>query len=225
MGNGAVAPKVRVIVELPSRRVKSHPLCVCRGIFNFALREDIRNLCGAVAVHTKFENFPYHLGSVLIHNPVMLVIGVLEVAVGRLGTQRFTGLALCFEHRTDFLAGVLSVPFIDNIKERGKITVLLVCTVHTVVDGYEADISAGQNHLGVVAYFEVVSAQSAHILNDNRSDLTFVHQGHKPLPIRSVKVRTAVAIVYEELCVAEAVVICVFLQNGFLVYDGVAVSL
>ena len=117
----------------------------------------------------------------------MLVIGVLEVAVGRLGTQWFAGLALCLKHRTDFLACVLGVPFVDDIKERGKITVLLVCTVHAVVDGYESDICTGQNHLSVVAYLEVVSAQSTHILNDNCSDLTFVHQGHKPLPIGAVK--------------------------------------
>ena len=56
----------------------------------------------------------------------MLIIGVFEVAVGWLGTQRFAGLALCFEHRTNFLAGVLSVPFVDDIKERSEVAVLLV---------------------------------------------------------------------------------------------------
>ena len=73
----------------------------------------------------------------------MLVVRVFEVAIGWIGTQRFAGLAFSLEYRADLLAGILGIPFVDNIEERGKITVLLVGAVHSVVDGDEADIRAG----------------------------------------------------------------------------------
>jgi len=129
---------------------------------------------------------------------MVLIIWVFEVAIGWIGTQRFAGLALCLEHRTNLLTGVLGVPFVDDVEERSKIAVLLIGAVHAVVDGNESDICAGQYHLGVVAYLEVVSAQSAHVLYDDRTDLAFVHKGHKALPVRAVKVRAAVAIVHEK---------------------------
>lgn len=107
----------------------------------------------------------------------------------------------------------------------GKSAVLLVSAVRTVIDGDEANIGAGQNHLGVVTYLEVISAQSAHVLDDDCADPALVHHGHQSLPVRAFKVGTGVAIVHKEHGVTETVVIRILLQDGFLDNDGVAVTL
>ena len=125
-----------------------------RGILNFPLRKNSGDLRGAIAVHTKLEYFSNHLGGILIHDPAMLILRIFEVAIGRIGTQRLTGFTLCLEHCSDLLAGVFGIPFVDDIEEGSKIAVLLVGTVHTVIDSDETDICAGQNYLGVVYVYK-----------------------------------------------------------------------
>ncbi len=51
--------------------------------------------------------------------------------------ERLAGLPFGVKYRLDFLADVLSVPFIDDIAEWGKLVVALVA-IHTIVDGNEA---------------------------------------------------------------------------------------
>lgn len=175
--------------------------------------------------YAHFEDVPNHIGCDLVHYPVMLIVRVFEVAIRRIGTQRFAGFTLCLEHRTDFLTGVLGVPFVDDIKKRSKIAVLLIGAVHAVVDGNESNICAGQHHLGVVTYLEVVSAQSAHVLYDDRTDLALVHKSHKALPIRAVEIGAAVAIVNKIQGVSEAIVISEFLEDSLLIQYGIAIPL
>ena len=76
-----------------------------------------------------------------------------------------------------------------------KITVLLISTVNTVVYCNKAYISAWQNYLGVVAYLEIISAQSAHVFDNKRTDLAFVHKANKPLPVRAVKISAAETVI------------------------------
>lgn len=192
---------------------------------NLPLQQCLGYLRRPLSGYAHFEDVFNHIGCNLIHDPAVLVLRIFEIAIRWIGTQRLTRFALGLEHRSDLLAGVLGVPFVDDIEERGKIAVLLIGTVYAVVDGDEADISAGQNYLGVVTHLEVISAQSAHVLDNDSANLTLVHKGHQALPIRAVKVGSGVAIVHEEHGVAETVAISVLLQNGFLVDNGVAVTL
>lgn len=76
------------------------------GILNLLLRKNVCDLRGAEAVHTQSEYLSYHRGGILVHDPAVLVLRVFEVAVWRIGTQRFAGLAFGLEHRTDLLDGV-----------------------------------------------------------------------------------------------------------------------
>lgn len=109
--NRGISPQIRVIAELPCRRIHAHPLGMGSGIFNFTLCEDIGNLRRPISVHAQLENLTHYLGCSLVHYPMVLIIRVFGVAVWWLGTQRFAGFALCLEHRTDFLTGILGVKF------------------------------------------------------------------------------------------------------------------
>ena len=155
----------------------------------------------------------------------MFIVRVFEIAIRRIGTQRLAGFTLRLEHRSDFLTGVLGIPFVDDVEKRSKIAVLLIGAVYAVVDGNEPDIGTGQHHLGVVAYLEVVSSQSAHVLDNDRADLALVHQCHKALPIRSFEVRPTESIVNEKRGVPEAIVISEFLENSLLIQNGIAIAL
>ena len=176
-------------------------------------------------MHTEAEDFSNNLCGFGVNNPSALILGVFNISVGRVRTQRFTRLSFCLKYGAYLFARILGVPLVDDIEEGGKIAVLLIGTIHSVVYGNEADIHTGKEYFGVVTDLEVVSAESAHILYDDRSDLAVFRKGDKALPIGAVKVRSAVSVIYEYHCVAEPIVICVFLQNGSLVDDTVAVSL
>lgn len=71
----------------------------------------------------------------------------------------------------------------------------------------------------------LVSSQSTHVFDDNRANSAILYHGDEALPVRAVKVGAGEAIVYEEHGVNETIVIGIFLQDGFLVDDGVAVAL
>ena len=195
------------------------------GIFDFALGEDIGNLRRSISVHAQLENLTNYLGGSIVHDPMVLIVRVFGISVWRLGTQRFAGFALCLEHRTNFLTGVLGVKFVENVDKRSKITVLLIGAVHAIVDGNEANICAGKGYLSVKTDLEVVSSQSARVLYNDRTDLAFAHKGHKALPIRSVEGSPTVAIVNEKDRVSEAIVISELLEDSLLVKDGVAIPL
>lgn len=96
------------------------------------------------------EEFLYHRSSIFVYNPVVLVLRVFLVSVGCIGAERLASLSLCLEHRTDVLARVFGIPFIDDIEEWRKIAVLLTVTVDPVIDGNKADIRFREHHLGIV---------------------------------------------------------------------------
>ena len=178
-----------------------------------------------ISVHAQLENLTNYLGGSFIHYPMVLIVRVFGVAVWRLGTQRFAGFALCLEHRTNFLTGVLGIKFVENVDKRSKITVLLIGTVHAVVDGNKAYICAGKSDLGIETYLEVISSQSAHILYDDRADLAFVYKDHKALPIRSFEGSPTVAIVNEKHRVPEAIFISELLEDSLLIQNRIAIPL
>ena len=51
MRDRGISPQTRVIVELPCRRIHTHPLGVGSGIFDFTLGENISNLRRSISVH------------------------------------------------------------------------------------------------------------------------------------------------------------------------------
>ena len=80
---------------------------------------------------------------------------------------------------------------------------MLIGAVHAVVDGNETNICSRQNNLGAETYLEVVSAQSVHVLYDDRIDFSFIYKIHKALPVRRVKSCIRAIIVHENMVFSE----------------------
>lgn len=60
---------------------------------------------------------------------------------------------------------------IDDIQERSKVIILLIGTVHTAVHSDEADIVFGKKHFRVKTDFQIISADTTHILCNDNADL------------------------------------------------------
>ena len=160
--------------------------------------------------HTQSENISDYLGGFLIYNPEQLVFRVFNITVRRIGTEWLTRLSLGFEHSTDFLASILSVPFINNVKKRCKVTICLVCTINTVVNSNESYICIRKHNLGIISYFKVIPAESRHILDDNRSDSTGLYISNHAVKVWSIKSCTADPIIHIKFDVAKTVVLSIF---------------
>ena len=89
-----------------------------------------------------------HWGSFFIQNPVIFVLQVSAVAVGRLADV-FAAGATGFHDRTDLFACIFGIKIVKKITERGKI-VISTFTVHAIINSNEPDIVAGKNDFCVL---------------------------------------------------------------------------
>ncbi|MGI6084191.1 MAG: hypothetical protein ACOYIF_01945, partial [Acetivibrionales bacterium] len=63
------------------------------------------------------EYFTDNLCGFLVNNPMVLILRVLYVAVGRICTERLAILTFGLKHSAYFLAGVLGIPFVNDVEE------------------------------------------------------------------------------------------------------------
>ena len=119
-----------------------------------------------VAIHAQVKRLSHYPSGLLVDNPVHLVVRAFDVAVCRIRAEPLAILPFRLEHGAHLLAGVLSVPLVDNIQKWRKIAILMIGAVDTVVDGDEADAGAGKEHFRVVAYLEIIASEAVHILHD-----------------------------------------------------------
>ena len=68
---------------------------------------------------------------------------------------------------------------VEEIDEGCEIAALLIGAVHTVVDCDKANIRIREGDFCVETYFEVISAQSAHILDNDCADFSFLDHSYK----------------------------------------------
>ena len=226
MRDGAVSPMVILMYGIPVvRNVSAFGLGISRRIEQLALGEDACNLSYTITLNTESKGFFYNLCCLRVNNPMVFILRIFDITVRRIGAKRFPGFALCLKDCSNLLTGILGIPFVDDVQERCEVAILTILGIDTVVDGDKADICVWKLDLGVHSYLQVISAKSAHIFHDDCSHQTFIHHADQPEPIRTVEVGTAVPVIYKELGVGEPVVICIFLQDGFLVFNAVAIAL
>ena len=150
---------------------------------------------------------------------MVLIRRVFYVAIGRICTERLTVLTFGLKHSAYFLAGILGVPFVNDVEEWRKIAVLLIGTVDTVVNCNETDVGAGKENFRVVANLEVISSKAAHVLHNDGADAALLSKRNQTLPVWTIEVRAAVPVINEKLRVAEAIVVSVLLEYGLLVLN------
>ena len=225
MGNRAVAPDVIPGVPAVVRRIDSVRLGVSGRIHDVPLRDLLGDLRYPVALYTQTEYLPDHLGGLFIHDPMQAVLRVFDIPVWRIRAEWLASLSFRLENGAYLAARVFGVELVENVDERRHVVFSLIVAVNAVVDGDEADVGVRENHLRVHTDLQIITTEAAHILYDNRANLAVIHQFHEPVPVRAVEGRAAVAIVHEQGCVAETVIIRVLLQHGFLVLDAVGIAL
>ena len=123
---------------------------------------------------------------------------------------------------TDLPASILGIPLVDHIQERGKLILCRVVAVHIAVDSDESDTFLRKVDLSVKADFQIVSSESAHVLDDHGADQTGINIGQHLHEARSVEVSAGVAIIGIVPDVRETMLPRVVFQIPLLVLNRVA---
>ena len=100
----------------------------------------------------KLENLLYNKRRLRVDDPLLFVLRILHISVGRLGEwlSRLSSDIVC---RAYFTADVTGVELIHNISERGQLCTFIHtgCRVHAIIYCDETDIVVGKILFGVVA--------------------------------------------------------------------------
>ena len=149
---------------LPSIRILWQRLSLAAGIQRFGRKnlipfKDPGNLLRAFAADAEVKDALDNRRGFLVQNPLVLVVRVAAVAVGRLAEMLAAGAAL-MQADTDFLGGIARIPLVEQVADRGKALSVPALAVHAVVDGNEPHIVAGEDDVGVLAYSQVITTKA-----------------------------------------------------------------
>ena len=144
-------------------------------------RHLLSNLCGVLPAQEELEDLTDYGSWYFVNGPFFRVVGVFLVPIRRGSRQVFSRLGPRLHARLDLLGNVPAIPFVDDVAEGREIIGDAAGAVHAVVDGDEADSRFRELDLCVEAYVEVVPAEPAHILADDRPDQSIVHVCHHGL--------------------------------------------
>ena len=164
-----------------------------------------------------------HRGSVFVQNPVVFVLRVRSVAVGWIAQVLAAG-ASGFQNGPNLFACIFGVKIVKYVADWRKI-VRPSGAVHPVIDGDKAHIVARKNDFRILADKQIISAKSAHVLNDPSANQALLHEGKALLDTGTIEVRPGVPIVYQNAGICEAVVGGISEQNVPLIGDGVTLGI
>ena len=105
------------------------------------------------------------------------------------------------------------------IQKRGKVIIRSIIAVNTVVYCKKADIFLWKQNFRIKADLQIISPQSAHILNNNRCDISCFYFFNQLLKTRTIEIHTRKTIVSKMADIRKAISSGVIFQVLLLVGD------
>ena len=93
------------------------------------------------------------------------------------------------------------------VEERGKVVILRFVAVHAVIDCNKAYLLLGEQNLGIKADLKIVSAETAHILDDNRADFPGFGFCKHCLKSGTVEVTPCVTVIFQKIVCKKFVIL------------------
>ena len=155
----------------------------------------IKGLCDLVGTDTActhFKHTAYITGRRLVTNRQTVFILTLNISVRCPGCSVLSRLCVGFNDRTDLLAGIGCVPFIEDIHNRHHIHTgaFAVCGIYVVAKGNKSDIVHREDVIRILTHLNVVSSETAEILDDDYIDPAYLGIFKQPLYTGAIKRRS-----------------------------------
>ena len=180
-------------LELNRTRCRDAPLFQHPGDF-----------AGAVALRAKLKNQLYHRGRFFVHQQMAVLPPY--ISVGGIGGQPLAGHSLIAENRPYLLRGVLGVPLVYDIAERGEVVAHLIVAVYSVIDGDKTDSHLWKADFRIQPYLQIIAAKPGHILDDHHTDKPRLNVGHHFLKAGTLEAGAGITVVFIHLITGYPVV-------------------
>jgi len=105
------------------------------------------------------------------------------------------------------------------IQKRGKVIIRSIVAVDTVIYRKKTDIFLWKQNFRIKADLQIVSPQSAHILNDNRCDISCFYFFNQLLKTRAIEIHTRKTIVSKMANIREPISASIIFQVFLLRWD------
>ena len=199
--NGLVAPVVR---SFRHRLFLSLGIeCLCGQ--NLLFFQNPCNLLRAFAVNAKVEDELDYRSRFFIQNPVILVLRVTAVSVGRFAHVLPTGSSLP-QTDTDFLAGITGIPLVEQITDCGEALAVSPVAVHTVIYGDKADIVARKDNIRILSNSQIVTTKSAEVFDQPAAYKPLLDKLKALLHTGTIEVRPRITVIHQNFQVCIPVV-------------------
>ena len=173
-------------------------------------------------IHTDLIN---DLRSVRVNDPLFgAIVGVL-VAINRQRVQTLSGLPFRQHISANLFAGVLCIPFVDDVPKRREVIVYCAVRVYTVVDGNEANVQIRKADFRIHTDFQIVTTEPRHILHNDHVDAPGFNIRKHFLKARAVEVRSGITVIFVDFEVRNSMIARVLAEDFNLMRNAVAVAL
>ena len=139
--------------------------------------------------------------------PRLLIFGQSIVVVGNAAGVAFAIVHTGQKDGLYLVAGVLGVPLVHYAEEWGEVVILRLVAIHAVIDCNKAYLLLGKQNLGIKADLKIVSAETAHILDDNCADFPGFGFCKHCLKSGTVEVTPCVTVIFQKIVCKKFVIL------------------
>ena len=147
-----------------------HSSVICRSWYTLSF-ENTSNL-----IHTKgliqiqVKDPANHISCRFIDQPCLLILWCIVIPIRKLWCNRLTAVAFLTYHGTNLFGNITAVPFVHQVMDRQQV-VHSLGRIHVITDCNETNVMLWKFDFYILTDHEIVSAQTAHIFDDNSGNL------------------------------------------------------
>ena len=193
----------------------------CGDVFFFQTLGDAES---AVSVRCQIEYFLNDPAGVFVGNEFIFVGWIFFVSDGRARRYALPCGELCFERGFYLAAGVLCIPFVEQVFERHEIGKTLF-RILPFRDGDVAHVLFGEKEVKIIAHHYMFSPKAGQVFGDDAVHDAVFHIAHHPLKTRAVEVCAGPSIVDVFIDDIETVFLRVRAEKRALRFDADAISI
>ena len=147
------------------------------------------------------------------------------ISIGNRGGYPRPILGFGFPDGLDLFAGLLGIPFVEDVVEGHHLKTRLFGGVHILLNGDEGNTHRWIYKLQKPAHLHLFSTKPGQILDDDGADLAPLYHLLHPMEARSVKGGAGDTVIHKKFRVQIPVIPGILSQDGFLILDGIGLVL
>ena len=178
------------------------------------------NLLCSEPLQSHAVNAAHNLGCLVIHDPMLRIIRVLDVTIGRLA-HRLTGIALDLIADAPLFADIAGIPLVEQVADRGKL-IFALCRVDVIRNGHQADIMVREKFFRQPSDLNVVSPQAGKVFDKDGGGFSLFQLADHFYKTRAIHRHAGNAVIQKMNQICVALFLCDFGKQFLLIADAVA---